>query len=79
MVSRRSIGFRNPCGSLTQIVMGQSRFKIVFEKMAEALASGEPTSFEPPVLAYAELDELSELRRLAEEFGAPEAQSYTRT
>lgn len=55
------------------------RFKIVFEKLAEAAASGEPAVPEWTSLVSEELDEISELRRLALEIAEPEPQSYTLT
>ncbi len=60
--------------------MEQTRFKVVFEKLAEATSSaGETASLEPMSLVYEELDEISELRRLAVELSEPEPQSYTLT
>ena len=59
--------------------MEQTRFKVVFEKVAEATSAGEPAVLEPMSLVYAELDEISELRRLAVELSEPEPQSYTLT
>ena len=59
--------------------MEPSRFKVVFEKVAEAVASGEPSTTESTTLVYAELDAISELRRLAVELSEPEPQSYTLT
>ena len=59
--------------------MEPSRFKVVFAKVAEAIGSGEPERAEQPGLVSAELDEISELRRLALELSEPEPQSYTLT
>jgi len=59
--------------------MEPSRFKVVFEKVAEALSSDAPLGADSTTIAYAELDEISELRRLAEELSEPESQQYTLT
>ena len=59
--------------------MEQARFKVVFEKLAEATANVEPAGLEPTSLVFEELDEISELRRLALELAEPEPQSYTLT
>lgn len=59
--------------------MEQARFRVVFEKLAEATASGEPAALAPASLVFEELDEISELRRLAIELSEPEPQSYTLT
>jgi len=59
--------------------MEQTRFKVVFEKLAEVAAGGDPVGHEPTSLVYEELDEISELRRLAVELSEPEPQSYTLT
>jgi hypothetical protein len=63
---------------MNEVVMEQARFKVVFEKLTEATA-GEAASLEPTALVCAELDEISELRRLAVELSEPEPQSYTLT
>ncbi len=59
--------------------MESSRFSVVFEKVAEAVGSEASPSPESTTLVYAELDEISELRRLAVELSEPEPQSYTLT
>jgi hypothetical protein len=59
--------------------MGDSRFKVVFEKVAEAAAPGDPSGAEAAPLIPAELDEISELRRLSVELAEPEPQLYTLT
>jgi hypothetical protein len=45
--------------------MEQGRFKIVFEKLAEATACGEPAALGLASFVFEEMDEISELRRLA--------------
>jgi len=57
--------------------MEQTRFKVVFERLAGATA-GEGASSEAMAFVY-ELDGISELRRLVVELSEPEPQSYTLT
>jgi hypothetical protein len=57
----------------------ESRFKVVFEKLAEVALSGDVPVGEASVLIPGELDEISELRRLCAELAEPEPQSYTLT
>jgi hypothetical protein len=57
----------------------ESRFKVVFEKLAEVASSGDVPVPEASVLIPGELDEISELRRLSAELAEPEPQSYTVT
>lgn len=59
--------------------MEESRFKIVFEKLAEVATSSDLPGAEGAVLVRTELDEISELRRLSVELAEPEPQSYTLT
>lgn len=59
----------------------ESRFKIIFVKLAEALAKqNAPMPGETPREASSEeMDELDELRRLVLEITEPEPTSYTTT
>lgn len=60
--------------------MAESRFKVVFEKLAEASEPAESPGHPQQVcVAHEELDEISELRRLALEIAEPEPRSYTIT
>lgn len=64
--------------------MTQSRFKVVFQKLAEARreASADGPPGEPKLrvwLEQQELDEIDELRRLSLELAQPEQKSYTTT
>jgi hypothetical protein len=59
----------------------QTRFKIVFEKLAEAQRAGAITEAEVAESAEirAEGDEIAELRRMVNEITDPEPKSYTTT
>lgn len=57
----------------------ESRFKIIFVKLAEALAQQPKPEAKQPEATPEELDEIDELRRLAMEITAPEPTSYTTT
>jgi hypothetical protein len=58
-----------------------SRFKIVFEKLAEAQRAGGISEAEVAESAQlqAESDEIAELRRVVSEITEPEPKSYTTT
>ncbi|HEX7422929.1 MAG TPA: hypothetical protein VF311_03440 [Terriglobales bacterium] len=59
----------------------QTRFKIVFEKLAEAQRSGAITEAEVAESARlrAESEEIAELRRVVSEITDPEPKSFTTT
>ena len=57
--------------------MEPSRFKIVFEKLAELTPANEAVGEEGVTFVREELDEIAELRRLALEISEPEPGSYT--
>lgn len=59
--------------------MGDSRFKVVFEKLAEASEQDQHVTVERVTFVREELDEIAELRRLSLELSEPEPQSYTIT
>lgn len=59
--------------------MDNSRFKVVFEKLAESPEASRGISVERVTFVREELDEIRELRRLSLELGEPEPQSYTIT
>lgn len=61
--------------------MDESRFKIVFEKLSQAIGKQDWLCEFPPESESmrAELEEISELRRLALEITDPEPMSYTTT
>ncbi len=59
--------------------MTESRFRVIFEKLAEAEEAKEPPTPAPAWIVREELDEIAELRRLALEITEPEPQSYTIT
>lgn len=59
--------------------MVESRFKIVFQKLAESAEATAPAGSNRVWLAWEELDEIAELRRLALEIAEPEPRSYTVT
>ncbi len=64
-------------GVLDEVAMEESRFKLVFEELAEVAPSSGHPGAEASVLIPAQLDEISELRRLSAELAEPEPQSYT--
>jgi hypothetical protein len=53
------------------------RFRIVFEKLDEAVQQDGSVSVERIVNASDELDEIAELRRLAAALAEPESRSHT--
>jgi hypothetical protein len=60
--------------------MEETRFRIVFEKLSEAVASEAAAGDQQPVveqLSSAEYDEIDELRRLSLELSEPEPVVYT--
>jgi hypothetical protein len=61
--------------------MDQTRFKIVFKKLSEAAAKEEglKESVSEAAAMRAEIEEISELRRLVLETTEPEPKSYTTT
>jgi len=59
--------------------MSAFRFKVVFEKLAEASENEQPASIERLTFVHEELEEIAELRRLSSELAEPEPQSYTIT
>lgn len=58
--------------------MEVDRFKIIFEKLAEASPSIDTQASESEEM-YREFDEISELRRLAAEVSETEPVTYTST
>jgi hypothetical protein len=59
--------------------MSACRFKVVFEKLAEASEQDPQITVERVSFVREELDEIAELRRLSLELTEPEPQSYTVT
>lgn len=57
----------------------ESRFKIIFVKLAEALAQEGPPEAKPHEASREEIEEIDELRRLVMEVTEPEPTSYTTT
>lgn len=57
--------------------MTESRFRIIFEKLAEAEEAKEAPTPVTVWIAPAEYDEIAELRRLSLEISEPEPRSYT--
>lgn len=57
----------------------ESRFQIIFVKLAEALAEPAPSEAKPRDTSPEEIDEIDQLRRLALEISDPEPMSYTTT
>jgi len=53
------------------------RFKIVYEKLDEALQQDPSVSVERIAILSDELDEIAELRRLSAALAEPERRSYT--
>jgi hypothetical protein len=53
------------------------RFKIVYEKLDEAVQEGGSLSVERVAIVSDELDESAELRRLSAALAEPERRSYT--
>ncbi len=59
--------------------MSESRFQVIFEKLAQMDKAKDPASPDPVWIAREEFDKIAELRRLALEITEPEPQSYTIT
>jgi hypothetical protein len=53
------------------------RFKIVYEKLGEAVQQDPSVSVERIAIVSDELDEIAELRRLSAALAEPERRSYT--
>jgi hypothetical protein len=60
-------------------VTENDRFKIVFEKLAEAIDSDAHRTTDPDPLTAAELDSLNEIRRIVEDTSQPPPRLFTTT